>query len=219
MKLSSDREDQSQLRDNKGNLLYMGEDGKPTLSRKGQMYYNGEAMFLAPEGAMQQKRNRQGYPSNELAERTNDGEGYSEKELDEMIIETEVSEDKFKEWTDKKAYLDDESNWIKTELKPAIGPTKHKTAHIERCLRRIQHLRKEVEQHKAGIERHIETFKNEIHGHLWVSEDFVEPASKGLGQRRDEAEKLLGRLAVLEKGYNELPREEEPKILMGTSEE
>ena len=168
------------------------------------------ALFAAPEGA---KRRDNGYSGWSPVDRTNDGKGYSEEELDQMIFVTGESRHEFKNWTGKKAFLKKRSSWITTKLDPAIGPTRHKTAYVENTLHQIQSVRGSVERHKTGIEGQIQSFEHDIRSHLWVTEDFMEPASEGLVQRLDEAKKLLARLAAVEKGYESLPREEEPEIV------
>lgn len=210
-KLEKDKKEQSQLRNEEGNLLYTRHDGKHTSSTKGQKYRDGMALFAAPEGAIL----RNGFGHQGLADRTNNDKGYSEEELDKMIVPVRGSGQYFREWSGKKAYLKKESSWITTELDPAIGPTRHKTAYVESRLQQIQGIRGEVERHKTGFEGRIESFEHDIRSHLWVTEDFMEPASEGLVQGLDEAKKLLARLVAVEKGYKSLPREEEPELERG----
>ena len=66
-----------------------------------------------------------------------------------------------------------------------------------------------MESHKQGIDQRIVSFEDDIRDHLWVTDDFVEPASLGLNETRADVEKLLGRLAEVTKGFEALPREEE----------
>ena len=184
--LRKDEEDRSQLRDEEGNLLYMGNDGKHTSSGKGQTYRDGEPLFAAPEGAREDH-----YNGLRRVDRTNEGKGYTEGELDQMFYVNGRQRIQFCDWSEKKAYLKEENNWIMTDLDAAIGPTRHKAAYVEYRLQEIRDLRQSVEHHEAGIEGQIESFERDIRSHLWVTEDFVEPASKGLLHRRDEARKLL----------------------------
>lgn len=204
-RLKQDQEERSQLRNCDGRLLYMGNDGKHTSSREGQKYRNGKALFAAPERA---RRWDNYYESS--VDRTSNGEGYTEEELDQMSVAAGRSRQQFRNWPGKEAYLRNTINWIMIELDPVIGPTKHKTAHVESCLSEVRSIRDSVEDHKAGIEGQLESFEREVMSHLWVTEDFMKPASEGLVQRLDEAENLLARLAVVEKGYDSLPRAEEP---------
>lgn len=66
-----------------------------------------------------------------------------------------------------------------------------------------------MESCKKQINHRIESFEDDIRSHLWVTDDFVAPASQGLGRTRADVEKLLGRLAKAVKGFEALPREEE----------
>lgn len=202
-RLKKDEEEKSQLRDEEGNLLYTGNNGKYTSSGKGQKYRDGEPLFAAPEGAMR----KYGYQWRRV-DGTNEGKGYTEKELDQMFHVDGVAELQFCNWSGKKAYLKDENSWIMTDLDAAIGPTRHKAAYVDHCLEEIQDHRQSVERHETGIKGQIESFERDIRSHLWVTEDFVGPASEGLFRSLDEARKLLDRLAAVEKGYESLPREE-----------
>lgn len=210
-RLKKDDEDQSQLRDDDSNLLYVGGDGKHTPSKEGQKYRDGIPLFKAPQDALRADR----YGSQRV-DRDNDGKGYSEKVLNGMILSKKQSQPSFAKWSGKKAYLNNQKNWITTELAPAIGPTRHKTAHVEQCLKDVHGVRESVETHKTGIEKQIETFKHEILNHLWVTQDFVKPASEGLSKRLAEAEELLDRLTKVKEGYESLPREEGPPPLAET---
>ena len=210
--LKKDKEDQSQLRDGEGNLLYVGGDGKHTPLKVGQKYRDGMPLFKAPQNAIRENS----YGSQRRVDRDNSGKGFSEKKLNRMRISIEQSWRNFANWSGKKAYLEDENNWITTTLDRAIGPTRHKTAHVEQCLKDVHGVRESVETHKTGIEKQIETFKHEILNHLWVTQDFVKPASEGLSKRLAEAEELLDRLTKVKEGYESLPREEGPPPLAET---
>ena len=214
--LKKDKEDKSQLRDGKGNLLYLGGDGKHTPLKVGQKYRGRMPLFKAPQDALR----KEGYSLRRVVDRDvdrdNNGKGYSEKQLNEMHRSLNGSLQSFTNWSRKKAYLKNKNNWITTELDPAIGATRHKTAHVEKRLKDVHGARESVETHKTGIEKQIETFEHEIRNHLWVTQDFVKPASKGLSKRLAEAEELLDRLTKLKEGYESLPLEEEPPPLAET---
>ena len=90
-----------------------------------------------------------------------------------------------------------------------MEPTKHKSVYIEQNIKQLGEHRLVMESYKQGIDQRIESFEDDIRSHLWATDDFVEPASKGLGKTRVDVEKLLGRLADVVKGFEALPREEE----------
>ena len=95
------------------------------------------------------------------------------------------------------------------ELKPAMESTKHKSAYIKQCIKELSDHRTAMESYKQGIDQRIASFEVDIRGHLWVTDDFVEPASRGLDKARANVEELLGRLAEVVKGFEALPREED----------
>ena len=175
-RLERDKEERSQMRDPEGNLLYVRENGEFTPDKTGQGHRDGKALFLAPDNA---RLDHHGFHGRRTVNKTNDGEGYTKEELDEIIVHTKQGGAYFREWRGKKAYLEDTKNWLMSELDPAIGPTKHKSAHIESCLRDLGELRTEMESHKTGIERQVESFEDDIRSHLWLTEDFAEPCISG----------------------------------------
>ena len=65
-----------------------------------------------------------------------------------------------------------------TELKPAMEPTKHKSVYIEQNVKELGEHRLKMESYKKDIDQQIESFEADIRSHLWVTDDFVEPASK-----------------------------------------
>ena len=70
--------------------------------------------------------------------------------------------------------------------------------------------------HKGEVEKRIETLENDVRKHLWVMDDFAEPASRGLEKARGDAEGLIERLEKVIRGYKDLPRkEEEPGSIGG----
>ena len=204
-KLQGDKDERSQIRDAEGNLLYVSENGERTSDKTVQSHRNGKALFLAPDNAQ-----RTDYPRRGTVDKTNDGAGYTEEELAELYVPMKNGIfSHFLQWRGKGAFLRDTNNWLMTELVPAFGPTQHKSGHIDSCLRELRELRTELELHKTGIERQLESFEDDIRSHLWVTEDFAEPASRGLQEARDEVESLLARLAGVTEGFESLPREEE----------
>ena len=202
--LKKDMAARSQLCDDEGRPLYMGSDGNHTSSTKGQKHRDGEPLFMAPENSIKPGRN--GYGQSVGVDRDNGGKGYSREDLDGMIVGRRES---FRDWDRKDAYLKDKANWIMIDLSPAMEPMKHKTVYVADCLKQIRAIRADVETHRTVIDEHIASFEDEIRSHLWVTADFVEPASEGLKERLAEAESLLDRLTEVEKGYNLLPREDD----------
>ena len=90
-----------------------------------------------------------------------------------------------------------------------MEPTKHKSVYIEQSIKQLGEHQIAMESYRQGIDQRIESFEDDIRGHLWVTDDFVEPASQGLDKTRADVEKLLDRLAEVVKGFEALPREEE----------
>ena len=200
-RLETDKGERSQKRDSKGKLLYMEKNGQYTTNEKGQAYRGKEPLFVLPKNI---------HTSSFFGEidSTNDRKGYTKNDIREMDLYLDsiyISSDARK----LNQLCKNPQNWLMTELKPAMEPTKHKSVYIEQKIEELGEHRLKMESYKKDIDQQIESFEDDIRSHLWVTDDFVEPASKGLGKNRADVEKLLDRLAEVVKGFEALPREEE----------
>ena len=200
-RLDKDKEERSQKRNPKGELLFAGKNGKCTTKERGRDYRNGKPLVILPKNARR-------YHGRHL-DSTNDGKGYTKDEIKNMDIVSGNgyiildNENKLNE------YFKNPENWLMTELSPAMEPTKHKSIYIKQNIKELDDHRRKMDTYKQGIDQRIESFEDDIRSHLWVTDDFVEPASKGLDKTRADVEKLLDRLAEVVKGFKTLPREEE----------
>ncbi len=210
-RLRKDEEDESQKQDEGGRLLYSGKNGKDTTHQRGQNYRDGKPLYILPNGA----QFRHHYQYDELDE-TNEGKGYTKEEIKQkipvMINQYSLirNANELSEFTQKK------ENKFMVDLSPALEPTRHEPDHIRDCLRQLGDFSTEMMAHKSEVEKRIETLENDVRKHLWVMDDFAEPASRGLEKARRDAEGLIERLEKVKRGYENLPRkEEEPGSIGG----
>lgn len=210
-RLRADQESRSQARDEKGNLLYRGTSGKPTASKKGkrQAKRGDEPLFLSPADAMENPH----YRRDSVKDRTKAGAGYTRDELDALYVsrgDGGYNATQFEHWKDREAYLADRNNWLMEEvdLTPVMEPTRHKPAHVDACLHDIEGLDADVRAYQGRLLQHIASLEEEIRSHLWVTPDFVGPASESLARTRAEVETLLARVGKVRDGLRLLPREE-----------
>lgn len=209
-KLKADQESRSQARDESGRLLYRKADGTFTTDARGKLPVTtkGEAMFLAPPSAS----THGGYHAEQyrIQDRTNEGKGYTREELEQLwVIAPNRSRAQFSSWADRDAYLAEPSNRLlrEGELPPCIEPTRHKNLYVEDCLRNIDELRFDVVAYRVSLREHTAAMGDAIRSHLWVTQDFVEPAQANLEQSRHDVETLLNRVEMVRKGFALLPRE------------
>ena len=195
--------ERSQKHNSKGELLFVGKNGRQTTKEKGQDYRGGKPLVILPKNAYCEINydHRQVDP-------TNDGKGYTKEDIQQMTLLKDRTYilDSLQELDE---YVKDPDHWLMTELKPAMEPTKHKSAYIKQCIEELSDHRTAMESYKQGIDQRIASFEDDIRDHLWVTDDFVEPASRGLDKARANVEELLGRLAEVVKGFEALPREED----------
>lgn len=211
-KLKADRESRSQMRDAGGRLLYTGPQG-PTVEQQVQKRRNKAPLYLAPENSSTSHRSYS-YDINQVEDRTNGGKGYTRDELDALFIGTRSYDRvQFQHWPQREAYLADESNWLmETNLPAATEPTRHKAVYVTNSLRELDAVRVEVEAYRASLLTHIASLEEQIRTHLWVTPEFVEPASESLKRTRQQVETLLGRIAALRAGFERLPRERDDAL-------
>jgi MoxR-like ATPase len=215
-RLQQDQENRSQGRDTKRRLLFQGPDGKPTFEKTGsiQIRRGGDPVFLAPEGAHEQS-NRHYSSWQPIDDRTREGKGYTRAELDGLLItDPREGQIQFSRWSKRDAYMSNPANWLKetAELPPWLEPTRQKPAYLESVRQDLDTLRVEVEAYAAGLETHIATLESDIRAHLWVTPDFVEPASRNLNETRREVATLLARVARVRSGFDRLPLEQEVSL-------
>jgi len=207
--LKEDQESRSQMRDGQGRLLYLLPDGKATPSNtaRGQAQRDSKPLYLAPQNA----RERVGRYWEDIDDRTNDGDGYTLDELHKLQVYDGSwgGQREFRAWQDREAYLAEPSNQliVDIDLKPKMIPTPQKPAHVEHCLASVAELQKDVDEYQRLLNAHIESLEKDIRSHLWVTDDFIEPASASLGETNRTVGALLQRLSKLKTGFENLPQE------------
>ena len=199
-KLRKDKSGLSQKRDSKGRLLFDRGDGKQTISTSGQAYRDGQKLFTL-------QNPRDGYQSNEPDSSTNSGRGYTAKEIKSM--KNLRIKGRYISYGDGalNEFLKDRDNWLVTDHEPLMEPTRHKPVYIEHMRQELEDVKGRLTEHRNGIDKQAATLQDDVRSHLWVTDDFVEPASKGLETARNDVEALLGRVVNVAKGFETLPRD------------
>ena len=205
--LIKDKEGQSQMRDSKGKPLFEGKDGEHTSERKGQNHRGKEPLFVLPKDAYEYHRR-----GSRSLDPENGGKGYTKEEISELLPIMKDNSPLIEDEDDLQSYIKDQRNAFKVNLAPAMEPTKHKDVYITDCLRQLKGHRDKVKEHGNGVDKQIASFENDIRNHLWVPDDFAEPASRNLDEVRADIKKLRDRLSKVMEGYENLPREETHSI-------
>jgi MoxR-like ATPase len=206
-RLKQDQESRSQARDCEGNLLFKEQDGTPTTDRTGirQAKRGNEPLFLAPPNAADRYGRRQ-----TLNDRTNGGKGFTESELNEThVYEQSYGGQQFFHWNESAAYLANKANWLteESDLVPLMEPTRHKSTYVDLCLQETRVLRQQVEEYGQKLDAHIASLHTDIRDHLWVTDDFIEPAAQSLEGTRRAVRILLDRIDKIRQGFEMLPQE------------
>jgi MoxR-like ATPase len=210
-RLKSDQESRSQRRDEQGQLLYMGAMGQETTHIKAQVQQKrgGEPLFLAPANAAERGRGYSGLAR--LPDRSQGGQGYTQKELELLLVKTRRNYEEFRHWDQRSAYLADRNNWLMEEisLSPLMEPTRHKAVHIDACLAEIGALQQSIAEYRAALAEHIASLESVVRSHIWVTSDFFGPAAESLQETQRVVDTLHARTRQLLDGFSLLPREEE----------
>lgn len=194
-RLARDQQARSQMHDGQGNLLFEDVEGGPTTATKGKCRKtrDGAPLFLAPEGT--------------VTDRGNGGKGYTCDDLNRLSVVEGYSRVQFEHWSGRSAYLNDESNWMKEsrELAPLLEPTRHAAAYVRECLEDVAQLQSDVGAYSSQLREHIASLEAQIRSHLWVTSDFVKPASVTLERTRADVAGLLARVNKVHSGIRMLP--------------
>lgn len=200
-RLKKHQDAKSQAQDDEGRLLFVGSDGKRTAIEKGIVHKrrDGEPLYLAPQGA---------YSQYQRLSRDNNGRGYTKAELDELYLGQGVS---FAEWNGAQKHLQNRNAWLtgEAELPPVMEAQRYSATQIADWLRQVSEVQANVEQYQQELQSQIESLRREIHGHLWVTQDFADPAARVLGDTSRVVGGLLQRATELAVGFSKLPRSDE----------
>lgn len=210
-KLKHDQDQKSQVRDAEGHPLFVRGDGKITLDakEKTQQKRGKESLFLAPIPSATDY-----YMHQRIEDRTGARRGYTRAELDALYV---GQHQQFAQWQHRASYLADESNWfmVPGETTAALEPTRHKSAYIADSLRQLSAVREDVRRYQAALSAHVAGLEAEISSHLWVTGDFLGPASESLKRTRSKVDTLMARLERVGQGVERLPAERDTKSASG----
>lgn len=205
--LKKDKAGQAQRQDEEGNLLYRTSDGQIVTETRGKVpqLRGGKQVYMAPSNFS--TRGDYYFGQGLISDRKNKGTGYTKEEVGNLYRAQHSSQ--FMHEAAFQTYLDDHSNWMyaESENKPEMEPTRFKDSTINAHLVGIKAIGNEITRFQSGLKTHLDSLNQEIRTHLWVSADFVEPATRRLNESKQIVESLLVRVNRLESGYDALPRE------------
>ena len=184
-----------QLRNEHGDPLYLDPAGKLTTEscRHHAVSINGDARYLAPP---------------EHPNRENNGQGYSHEELQEQFFDEHYQQCHINgHWVSLSDYTANKENRLITceDYTPHTRPVLYSQSHIKDRLRDTQDLINRVGQYRLAISDTMAHLDDTLRDHLWVTQDFVEPARNNLQQSLKVAEQLGERLTRVRHRFEQLP--------------
>jgi len=202
-RLEQDRTDKEQARNAKGRLVYQRPDGKRTTTARGRLRATnerGEELYLAPAGALSTRQAP-------LDSRDNDGKGYTKEQLWKLQIPQDYRIGPLRNWRGLEAYLTDDANrlWFDGDFTLVWEPKRHAAAYISDCQAQLDDLLKEIHAYGARLEEHRSELETSLRNHLWVTDDFVQPATAALRRVGTEVDRIAARVEAARKGFGTLP--------------
>lgn len=209
-KLVSDEQSKSQVRNEDGIFLFKPKGGDATTQSRQPVQArndNNQPLFYAPEGSSWANRHY-----SQTIDRTNAGEGYTYADLKEMRVldRQRGGHYSFENWPSREAYLSNNANHLMEEqdLPPLMEPTRHKLAHINDCVSNVADLLSDVENYQVHLKEHMQSLESRVLGHLWLTPDFVKPATESLQETAQTVQCLRERTERLRSGFLALPQED-----------
>lgn len=212
-KLNADEQSKSQVRNEEGIPLFKPKGSEVTTQSRMPAQArneNNQPLFIAPERAYW-ANNHYSQTNERTNERTNGGKGYSHSDLEKMKVEDRRGyEYSFKNWPDREAYLSNSANHLMEEqdIPPLMEPTRHKVTYINDCVGNIGDLLADVERYQTQLKEHIKGLESRVVGHLWLTPDFVKPATESLQETAKTVQCLRERTERLRSGFLALPLED-----------
>ncbi len=197
-KLEDEKNNQTQARDEEGNLLYVNEQGETSLQEEVFAESNGEALYLAP-------------PTEK--ERTNQGKGYTKDKFIKQFCQEVRTHGNWcyqnnGQWVKAKDYFADDENRLVWEYEPMMQATRYSQHHIKGRVEETDKIVKDITEYLAKIDEQISSLTQTINEHLWITPGFSEPAKSTLEQTRQTVEALRVRMTSVRDGFSNLPVEE-----------
>ncbi len=206
--LVRDEQSKTQMRNEDGLHLFKRKGGDVTTQNRqsAQAKWDNKLLFLVPEGA----RWANGH-SLTINDRTNGGKGYSYSDLEKMYVDDrQRGTYSFKSWPGREAYLSNSANHLMEEqdIPPLMEPTRHKVTYVNDCVGNIGDLLADVERYQTQLKEHIKGLESRVVGHLWLTADFVKPATESLQETTQTVQCLRERTERLRNGFLALPLED-----------
>ena len=193
--LANDASSQTQMRNQKNELLYLDEEGNSTTVRKIRRLKerDGELLYLAPP---------------DQQDRTNNGEGYTAAALRQQFFDDVYEQCHIDgEWQTLERYLANGNNRLVEygENTPAMEPTIHEPAFIQSRLQETGELLDEIRQLQQRLNEQLASLTRTSGDHLWVAAAFIEASRSYLEENIRQVENIIVRLQLVYNRYAALP--------------
>ncbi len=194
----SDVESQTQMRNEKGELVYINDHGDQTTEWKKTEWSHREdqPLYLSPP---------------DQDDRTNNGSGYTETELKEQFFDDRYQQSHIDgQWQHIGKYISDAANRLISihENEPCMEPTRHPESFIAARIKETDNIKADIDLLRDKLQLQIDSLGKDIGEHLWIDSDFSTTAEASLKKSLTLAESLSERMANVISQYEKLPVQE-----------
>ena len=194
---------QCQAMNEHGNLLFIGDNGDAVTNSTAEVVKkrNGETLYLAPGDSADNYGRR-------IVDRTNGGTGYTVNEVRQL----RRPDNHYEAWSTRNnlaAYLADPTNTLKETClqRPKMEPARFKDTVVRHYLSEVDTLCEHVDSSLTDATNQLQSLESEVRSHLWVTDDFIQPATEKTRASVESLRILLTRAKNLHQGFDALPRE------------
>lgn len=192
----SDGESKTQLRNKKGELIYLTKESEPTTEWQFTewSHRDGQPLYQSPPDQDDRTNNRNGFIESEL----------KEQYFDDRYQQTHIDG----QWQHIDQYISDPENRLITryENNRCMEPTKHPASFINARVKETSDIKDDIDQLKDKLNDQISSLDATISDHLWIDSSFSKTAEASLNKSLTLAESLSKRMTEVIKSYEALPQ-------------
>lgn len=194
--LDRERGHKIQLKNNRGELLYLDRKGKQTLDKEqwAASERNGETLYLAP-------------PDND--DRTNNDEGYTFDELREQFFDDYYQQCHIDgHWQHIDKYIKNPRNQFRVLLsnQSCMEAARYPAEFIHKRVTETQQIYDDLQLFIQKLRGQKDGLSDTLSSHLWIGKNFMQQAETSLTQTISAANSLQQRITKVVNGFKHLPQ-------------
>lgn len=192
--LQADQNSQTQISNDKDQLLYLSRGGKQSTEASEQEWTRRDslALYLSPP---------------DQDDRSNDNRGYTERELSDSFFDQHYQQCHIDgHWQHIDQYIADPSNRLILLHKnpPCMKATVHPESFIQGRLEENRKLASDITALRQSVEQGYAAIDQALGQHLWITACFITSAKQALSDKRQKVSVVESRLKVVIEAYQDM---------------